>query len=218
VTPAPRRRRTQAERSEEAERRILEAAVSIIAERGLEDLTLNEAGTVAGFSKGLPIHYFGTKNILIVSVAKFVIRLYGADLQKNITDKQGLARLESFISNYLTYPVDNPRITRAYYSVRYSSLNRPEIASLVKRLNAWAVGELSSIIVECLPDFDGDAGAFARMQAQLTYSTILGVVGQWLVDADSVDLDRAKAQIFANIRTVLAEAGTGRTRRRSQPG
>ena len=47
-------RRTQAQRREEAARLILDAATRIVAEKGLDELTLAEAGAAAGYSRGLP--------------------------------------------------------------------------------------------------------------------------------------------------------------------
>ncbi|MFZ4685441.1 MAG: TetR family transcriptional regulator, partial [Hyphomonadaceae bacterium] len=58
-------RQTQAARRETAERAILEAAKRIVAERGLDELTLNEAGEAAGYSRALPAHYFGTRSAML---------------------------------------------------------------------------------------------------------------------------------------------------------
>ena len=44
--------RTHAERRREAETRILKAAFDIIAKRGLDHLTLADAGQQAGYSRG----------------------------------------------------------------------------------------------------------------------------------------------------------------------
>ena len=58
-------RQTQAERRETAERAILQAAEKIVAERGLEELSMTEVGEAAGYSRALPGHYFGSKSALI---------------------------------------------------------------------------------------------------------------------------------------------------------
>ena len=63
-------RRTHAERREEAERSMLDAAVRIVAEHGLEYLTLAECGEAAGYSRGLAAHYFGSKDALIAALVQ----------------------------------------------------------------------------------------------------------------------------------------------------
>jgi len=61
AAPARSPRRTQAARREEAERRLLEAALGVVARRGSVRMTLAEVGEAAGYSRGLPAHRFGSK-------------------------------------------------------------------------------------------------------------------------------------------------------------
>ena len=69
-------RRSHSQRREEAERSMLDAAVKIVAERGLEDLTLAGCGEAAGYSRGLAAHYFGTKEELISAIAQHIVDGY----------------------------------------------------------------------------------------------------------------------------------------------
>ena len=71
-----RRRRTQEERREEAERRLLEAAVRIIGKTGVETFTLADVGEAAGYSRGLPAHYFETKSGLLAAVVRYLVDNY----------------------------------------------------------------------------------------------------------------------------------------------
>src|SRR5699024_4887137 len=61
VPTARPRRRTQAERRQEAEKRLLDAALEVVARRGSVRMTLAEVGEVAGYSRGLAAHRFGNK-------------------------------------------------------------------------------------------------------------------------------------------------------------
>ena len=61
-TPAARARpRTQAERTALSDRRMLEAAIRLIIERGTAGTTLREIGERAGYSRGLASYRFGNK-------------------------------------------------------------------------------------------------------------------------------------------------------------
>ena len=51
----------QAERRSRSEQRIIGAALHLIARHGLEGLSLAEAGEAAGYSRGLPVHLFGSR-------------------------------------------------------------------------------------------------------------------------------------------------------------
>jgi Bacterial regulatory proteins, tetR family len=64
------RKLTQGERRENAERRILDAATRLVADKGLDAFTLADVGEAAGFSSGLPAHYFKTKDGLLAAVVE----------------------------------------------------------------------------------------------------------------------------------------------------
>ena len=64
----PTARRTQAQRREESERRLLESAAEIIAAEGYLACTLERVGTGAGFSRGLASRKYGSKDGLIEAV------------------------------------------------------------------------------------------------------------------------------------------------------
>jgi AcrR family transcriptional regulator len=66
-TPA---RRTQQERREETERRVLAAATALIAEHGSRALTLAEVGEAAGYSRGIVSHHFGSRENLLRAVMR----------------------------------------------------------------------------------------------------------------------------------------------------
>src|SRR5579864_4693574 len=67
------RRQTQAERRQNSETRILNAALRVIAQRGVTRMTLAEVGERAGYSRGLPAHLFGTKANLLCRCAEAII-------------------------------------------------------------------------------------------------------------------------------------------------
>jgi AcrR family transcriptional regulator len=71
VSGAP-ARRTQAERSGETRRRILDAAVTLLGERGYAGLRTSEVALAAGVSKGAQTHHFPSKDALVVAVVEHV--------------------------------------------------------------------------------------------------------------------------------------------------
>lgn len=65
-------RRTQAERSGETRRRILDAAVQLLGERGYAGLRTGDVARAAGVSKGAQTHHFPSKDALVVAVVEHV--------------------------------------------------------------------------------------------------------------------------------------------------
>jgi AcrR family transcriptional regulator len=66
----PPARRTQRERREETERKVLAAATELIAERGSRALSLAEVGEAAGYSRGIVTHHFGSRENLLHAVVR----------------------------------------------------------------------------------------------------------------------------------------------------
>ncbi|WP_304618292.1 TetR/AcrR family transcriptional regulator [Paracoccus sp. (in: a-proteobacteria)] len=65
-------RRTQEERRDESEQRMLAAGIRLVAEFGPEKLTLTEVGKSAGYSRGLPAHHFGSREQYLKALASHV--------------------------------------------------------------------------------------------------------------------------------------------------
>ena len=96
------KRRSQAERREEAERAILDAATRIVAAKGLDALTLADAGEAAGYSRGLPSHYFGSKADLLSAIAEYIREWFFTGLRASARRRPGLANLLPESSSILT--------------------------------------------------------------------------------------------------------------------
>lgn len=63
-------RRTQQERRDETERKVLAAATALIALRGSRALSLAEVGEAAGYSRGIVTHHFGSRENLLRAVMR----------------------------------------------------------------------------------------------------------------------------------------------------
>lgn len=94
-------RRTQAERREHSEKKILLAAMELIAEKGAYAVTLAEIGEKAGFSRGLPAHKYGSKSNLLKALAKHISTNFSVFSNKNAKSTLGIRRLESLAAGYL---------------------------------------------------------------------------------------------------------------------
>ena len=66
------RRRTQAERSEETQARILKAAANLIRKRGYARFRTADVAAEAGLSRGAQLHHFPTKDALVVATLGYV--------------------------------------------------------------------------------------------------------------------------------------------------
>src|SRR5690348_14480384 len=89
-------RRTQQQRRAETERRVLDAAVALIAERGSRAVTLAEVGQAAGYSRGIVHAHFGSREQLLAAVVRDAQRF---DVPE--ASGTGLDRLTAMVRAYL---------------------------------------------------------------------------------------------------------------------
>ena len=196
-------RQTQAERRETAERAILEAAKTIVAERGLDELTLHEAGETAGYSRALPGHYFGTKSALVAALADHIMASYALRVRATIMPGEGLDRLCERVAFYIDDGCRDPKSLRAFQAILGGGLTRPELAPLVKRLNAESIDGLADLIKRAREEGEIRADARPRAEASIILASMRGVMFQWLIDPDHVKLSRVRDTLVSNIRKSL---------------
>lgn len=72
--------RTQAERSEDMRRRVVEAAAEVMGSHGYAGFRTAEVSRVAGVSRGAQLHHFPTKDQLVVATLRHV---YGEALERS---------------------------------------------------------------------------------------------------------------------------------------
>lgn len=74
VAGSVRRRRTQAERTDETRGRVLEAAVVVLRRKGYAGLRTDEVARVAKVSRGAMQYHFKTKDSLVLATAQHLLR------------------------------------------------------------------------------------------------------------------------------------------------
>jgi AcrR family transcriptional regulator len=197
-------RQTQAERRETAERAILEAAKTIVAERGLDALTLNEAGEAAGYSRALPAHYFGTKGALVSALADHILASYAIRVREAVGPSEGLERLCERIAFYVDDGCRDPVSLRAFMGILSAGTSHNELAPLVARLTRESIDGLADLIKRARAKGEVRADARPRAEASIILASMRGVMFQWLINPDHVSLSRVRDCLTANIRRSLA--------------
>lgn len=139
TAPAP--RRTQKQRRDEAEERMLAAAARLVGRAGLAGLTLAQVGEEAGYSRGLPNHHFGSREVL---VAKLVDRITSG-FERRMTRKlpegsaPGLGALRTIANTYLADVWADPVRGRALMAMINEGLVSSDVGESIRRVNARSV-------------------------------------------------------------------------------
>lgn len=177
-------RRSHAQRREEAERRLLDAALAIVAQRGSVRMTLAEVGLAAGYSRGLAAHRFGSKAGLVQALAGYIGEQFGQQRARGPALQPGL---ESILGNIRFY---FGRRGAAWLSSRAllvmmnescieaQSDLRPAVAAYNRSALAWFAQHIATGIArgEISPAND------PAITAVILLGAMRGVMQQWLVD------------------------------------
>ena len=94
-------RRTQEERRNEAEQRLLGAAAELIGEIGPAGVTLANIGERAGYSRGLATHYFGSKGAMMQRLVDNVTDQFQVSVLVGQQPDSAADSLRNLIDTYL---------------------------------------------------------------------------------------------------------------------
>jgi AcrR family transcriptional regulator len=208
-------RRSQTERREEAERRLLEAALEIVARRGSVRMTLAEVGEAAGYSRGLPAHRFGSKAGLVHALAGYIGERFGEQREQGPKPEPGLPAILGNLHFYFslararprTQPGDAFTATRALLVMMTESCMEPntalraEVAAYNRKALAWFEQHIRTGIERGQIAADNDPA----ITAVILLGAMRGVLLQWLVD-DRIPLTGVRDRLLAITAQVLRPA------------
>ena len=197
-------RRSQAERRDEAEQRLLAAAVRLVAERGLERFTLADVGEAAGYSRGLPAHYFGSKSGLIVTLAGHLVEAFGRALDRTEHHGLGLHRLLGTVAFYFDSARKDPMGTRALFVVLGDGLSNGLISGQLAALNARSAKTFEANIRAAIAAGEARPDIDAKAMGILVLASLRGAVGQWLLAPGEINLAAVRDEFVQSLTRSLA--------------
>ncbi len=210
--PAPARkraRRTHAERREEAERRLLDSALAIVAQRGSVRMTLAEVGQAAGYSRGLAAHRFGSKAGLVQALAGYIGEQFGQQRARGAALQPGLDAIIGNIRFYFGRRGAAWLSSRALLVMMNEACieAQPELRPVVAAYNrsalAWFEQHIATGIAQGEIAPHNDPG----ITAVILLGAMRGVMLQWLVDP-AVPITRVRDRLLQVVQQVLqAPAG-----------
>jgi AcrR family transcriptional regulator len=208
-------RRTQVDRRAESDRRILAAARRLIAEKGSNGTSLADIGIAAGYSRGLPSERFGTKQRLIDALLDEVDRGFARELPDDLPQRGGLAGVTARIEAHLQGAARSPEAVRLLYVLYMESLTaapqlHPRIAGLARTFRAGFVHHLRE--AQQAGEIADDIGV--EDQAAVILGALRGLITQWLIEPDAIDLDASGKTLVAMLKRSLEANGAGSKKRK----
>jgi AcrR family transcriptional regulator len=172
----PKPRRTQAERREEAEKRLLDASVRLLVERGYDRFALADVCEKAGYSRGLAAHHFENKEGLLEALAMHIVEGFAKGISKLAPAAPGWETITRGIRYYTASPTRNPLMFRAYMVILAEAALQPKLGVLAADIHRRAIASLVANLEEgkkggmIRPDTD------SRVNAETIYAFQRGVL------------------------------------------
>lgn len=204
-------RRSQAERRTDAQERLIDSAISLIAERGLQRTSLADIGERAGLSRSMAAHHFGDKQGILRVLAKRIRSDFRSGLEKaGVSGHEGLKRILETIDVYVRANAIKPERAHAVYFMFAEALMLGgELKAEMQVFNEETLQTFETQIRRGIELGEIRADVDPKTHAVIIVGMIRGVIGQYAYGRERINLDVIRKQILENVRRSLAAEGPG---------
>ncbi|WP_233273656.1 TetR/AcrR family transcriptional regulator [Streptomyces broussonetiae] len=186
--------RTGTARGTDGDRRaqLVDAAADHVAEHGISDLSLRRLGTAIGVSHRMLIHYFGSKEQLLVEIVRTSERRQ-RELLARLRAEPGLSPADA--ARRLWQQLADPELAgqeRLFFEICGQALRgRPEALPVLEGLvTDWLEPHVAAEVAA------GADPAAARNRARLGLATIRGLLLDLLATGDRAGVDAAMEEFL----------------------
>lgn len=203
----PKARRTQSERRDASEQRLLIAAAEIIEEQGFAAATFDAIGARAGYSRGLASQKFGSKDGLVAAVIAFLTARVDAHYQSRVASiKSPLARILAYVEVLLA-ELETDRLFRAYFVMMASAVaNRGSMQDAFLAAHEGVRERLRDLVITGQKAGEIDAGLDGDTVALSIGSLQLGIAVELLLDP-VLDVASLSSTVQEAMRRILRVTG-----------
>ncbi|WP_413754370.1 TetR/AcrR family transcriptional regulator [Streptomyces sp. R-74717] len=171
---------------------LVNAAVDYVAAHGIADLSLRGLGAAIGVSHRMLIHYFGSKEQLLIEIVR-TSEQRQCDLLSRLRLEPGLSPADA--ARRLWQQLTDPRLAgqeRLFFEICVHALRgRPEAAPVLEGLvNDWLEPLMAAEIAA------GANPAVARNRARLGLATVRGLLLDLLATGDRAGVDAAMEEFL----------------------
>jgi AcrR family transcriptional regulator len=199
-------RKTQAERTALSDQRMFDAAIDLIIERGTQKTTLKEIGELAGYSRGLANYRFGSKDGLLLELFASFDERWKKHLGSYIQTKTGINAVLAAADALRDFLKHESSYMRAMYILWYESLgHESEIRNKLAYHHDIYRKDATQWIKDGIANGEIKPDVKAEQFAVQYCAFIFGVVYQWLVNEQALDLDALFEDYEDNIRKLLSK-------------
>ncbi|HMI93096.1 MAG TPA: helix-turn-helix domain-containing protein [Polyangiales bacterium] len=193
----------------ESDRRMMEAALRLIGERGYRGTSLAAIGEEAGYSRGLVHERFGSKSGLLWALVKQMLRVWNHESRSQARDRaksesSGLDALCELLDNHRRAVLEDRGI-RTLYALMFEALGpTPDLLPEFRELHRSFRADIERMVRAGVQQGTIRADVDPKAQAALLLAAQRGLAFQWLLDPDGFSIEAAYDELKRNLRRTLA--------------
>lgn len=196
-------REPQQDRSRATRARLLEAAITCLAELGYHASTVAVVAERAGVSRGAAQHYFPTRDDLFTAALEYVTHVRAEQLRHELDELPGERPGTADVVE-LTFALFSGQLFRAALALWVAAASEPSLRDQIVPLEARIGREIHRVVVELLDVDESVPGVRESVQATLDLARGLGLAN--LLTDDS----RRRARIAGQWASTLDRTLPGR--------
>lgn len=180
---------SQAERTEISDTRMLDTAIQLIVERGVENTTLKDVGELAGYSRGLVGYRFGNKAGLFTFVLQQVGKQWLEAFTQVVGDAVGQEAIAASIEAHNDFCIEMPDHFKAFYILWFESIGpKSELKEVVASIHSRRCEDVARWIQGGLDNGSVNASVDPNKVAIEFCSSVIGIVYHWLLNPESTTI------------------------------
>jgi AcrR family transcriptional regulator len=184
-------------------REIMESCYQVIARKGLEGATLKQIGKEMGVSPSLLMHYFASKEEMILALVDYMVERMDRTYHQAIKQtKSAKERLALYIDKNFDFEIPQSVEDKVFYGSFYLALSDERIRARFRLMYEHD----HKMIVGLIKDYMGETGIEnldPDLLAIQLISTIEGFYLYRVVHGDSTDLNQAAASYKESLWNLL---------------
>lgn len=179
----PLRKRRQAERSDLSDQLMIETAVKLILDKGINGLRITEVGLQAGYSRGLAAMRFGTLGGLLRRVAKHLGQQWVLAVKDAVGTKTGLQAIYAVIETQERLLAPPASGLHVQYLILFHSMDPGAEDRLnTSRVLAAQQRDLARWIAQGIKTGEIKRDVDALAEAESILGSLIGIIFRSLVD------------------------------------
>ncbi|MDP6654391.1 MAG: TetR family transcriptional regulator [Gammaproteobacteria bacterium] len=181
---------TQAERTALSDQRMFDTAIELINKHGTQGTTLKNIGELAGYSRGLANYRFGSKKNFMGELFSQFDHRWKEHLTTRVGDQSGLNAILAAARALREFLTLETNYMRAMYILWYESLgNDSDIRTKLAEHHDVYRADAQRWIEEGIAAGEIDESIDSKQFAVHFCAFIFGLVYQWLINSEALDLD-----------------------------